>query len=302
MHLRNTLITAIAPIAWGTTYIVTTELLPDGHPLFASLVRALPAGLIALALARQLPQGNWWWKSLVLGILNIGAFFPLLFIAAYRLPGGVAATLGAAQPLIVAVLVVAILRQSAPWRLVIWGLVGALGVALVVLRASAQLDTLGLIAGLGGTASMALGVILSKHWGKPPAVSALSYAGWLLTAGGLFLLPITLLAEGFPAALDAPAIAGYLWLGVVGGIVAYSLWFRGIRIVPITSIAVLGLLSPLTAAALGALLLGEQFSPLQLLGFALALTAIVGAQIPTHRRHPAPEVGQPVSPQRTELV
>lgn len=288
MHLRDTFITAIAPIAWGTTYIVTTELLPDGHPLFASLVRALPAGLIALALTRQLPQGAWWWKSLVLGVLNIGAFFPLLFIAAYRLPGGVAATLGAAQPLIVAVLIVVILRQSAPWRLVAWGLVGALGVALVVLRASAELDTVGLIAGLGGTASMALGVILSKHWGKPPAVSALSYAGWLLTAGGLFLLPITLLAEGIPGSITGPAIAGYAWLGIVGGIVAYTLWFRGIRIVPIASLAVLGLLSPLTAALLGALLLGERFSTLQLLGFGLALTAIVGAQIPPRKPSATP--------------
>ncbi|MGV8912988.1 MAG: EamA family transporter [Rhodoglobus sp.] len=283
VHLRATLITAIAPIAWGTTYIVTTQFLPDGHPLFASLVRALPAGLIAIAIARQLPKGAWWWKSLILGVLNIGAFFPLLFIAAYRLPGGVAATLGAAQPLVVAVLVVVILRQSAPWRLVIWGIIGALGVALVVLRASAQLDTLGLIAGLAGTASMAVGVTLSKHWGKPPEVSAIGYAGWLLTAGGLFLLPVTVLAEGFPSNVDAPAVAGYAWLGIVGGLVAYTLWFRGIRIVPLTSVAVLGLLSPLTAAALGALVLGERFSPLQLIGFALALAAIVGAQIPSHR-------------------
>lgn len=288
MHFRNTLITAVAPIAWGTTYIVTTELLPDGHPLFASLVRALPAGLIALALTRQLPYGAWWWKSLVLGILNIGAFFPLLFIAAYRLPGGVAATLGAAQPLIVAVLIVVVLRQSTPWRLVAWGLVGALGVALVVLRASAQLDTIGLIAGLGGTASMALGVILSKHWGKPQGVSALNYAGWLLTAGGLFLLPITLLTEGIPGSLTGPAIVGYAWLGIIGGVVAYTLWFRGIRIVPLTSLAVLGLLSPLTAALLGAVFLGERFSLLQLLGFAFALAAIVGAQIPPRKHSLAP--------------
>jgi len=284
MQFRATLLTAIAPIAWGTTYIVTTELLPNGHPLFASLVRALPAGLIAITIARQLPQGAWWWKSFTLGVLNIGAFFPLLFIAAYRLPGGVAATLGAAQPLIVAALMVLVLRQSAPWRLVAWGIVGALGVALIVLRASAGLDTVGLVAGLAGTASMALGVILSKHWGKPTEVSSLGYAGWLLASGGLFLLPITALTEGFPAHVDLPAIAGYAWLGVVGGIVAYTLWFRGIRLVPLTSVAVLGLLSPLTAAALGALVLGERFTPIQSFGFVLALAAIVGAQIPARRR------------------
>lgn len=85
-RLRTTLLTTIAPAVWGTTYIVTTELLPQGHPMFASLVRALPAGLLAIALTRTLPTGVWWWKSAVLGVLNIGAFFPLLFIAAYHLP------------------------------------------------------------------------------------------------------------------------------------------------------------------------------------------------------------------------
>ncbi|WP_235840365.1 hypothetical protein [Corynebacterium yudongzhengii] len=68
--------TALAPVAWGTTYIVTTHLLPPGHSLFSALLRTLPAGLLAIALARQLPRGSWWWKSLVLGALNMGAFSP----------------------------------------------------------------------------------------------------------------------------------------------------------------------------------------------------------------------------------
>lgn len=43
-----TALTAIVPMVWGTTYIVTTHMLPEGHPLFAAMMRALPAGLIAL--------------------------------------------------------------------------------------------------------------------------------------------------------------------------------------------------------------------------------------------------------------
>ena len=64
--------TAIAPIAWGTTYIVTTELLPADRPLLAGLARALPAGLALALLTRSLPSGSWWWKAGVLGTLNIG--------------------------------------------------------------------------------------------------------------------------------------------------------------------------------------------------------------------------------------
>jgi probable blue pigment (indigoidine) exporter len=274
-----TALTALTPIVWGTTYVVTTELLPPGHPMFAALMRALPAGLIALALTRTLPRGRWWLKALVLGSLNIGAFFPLLFITAERLPGGVAATLGAAQPVIVALLAVGVLAERLSlWRLS-WALVGVIGVGLVVLGPSAALDPSGVVAGLAGTASMGLGVVLTKKWGRPEGVGPMAFAGWQLTAGGLVLLPATLIVEGVPGHLDALAIGGYLWLGLVGGLIGYTLWFRGIRALPVTAIAMLGLLSPLVAAVLGAVVLGESFAPIQLLGFALALLAMLAGQL-----------------------
>ncbi|MGP5578352.1 hypothetical protein [Corynebacterium flavescens] len=93
----RTALTALVPAVWGTTYYVSTQFLPPDHPWFAALMRPLPAGLIALLISRTLPRGAWWWKSLVLGSSNIG-FFPLLFIAAGSLPGGVAAPSGLVSP------------------------------------------------------------------------------------------------------------------------------------------------------------------------------------------------------------
>ncbi|MGW1544445.1 EamA family transporter [Streptomyces sp. NPDC002309] len=288
-NLPRTFLTALAPVVWGTTYVVTTELLPQGHPLFAGLLRALPAGLIALALTRTLPRGAWWGKAVVLGVLNIGLCFPLLFIAAERLPGGVAATLGAAQPLIVAVLAVAVLREAlSVWRLV-WGAAGVVGVGLVVIGPDAALDMVGVVAGLASAASMALGVTLTKRWGRPAEASPTAVVGWQLTAGGLFLVPVTFLVEGPPPAIDLPAALGYLWFGLVGGLITYVLWFRGITTLPVTSVAVLVLLSPLVAAALGAVLLGQTLGPVQLVGFGLSLAAIVAQQLPAPAR---PERGQ----------
>lgn len=272
-------VTALAPIVWGTTYLVTTELLPPGHPLLAATLRALPAGLLALALARTLPHGAWWWRATVLGTLNIAAFFPLLFVAAERLPGGVAATLGASQPILVALLAVLVLGERlSVWRFS-WGLVGVLGVGLVVLGPGAALDVVGVVAGIAGAAAMACGVVLTKRWGRPDGVSALGFAGWQLTAGGVVLLPVLLLVEGLPESLDGAAVGGYLWLGLIGGLFAYTVWFRGIRALPVTATALLGLLSPLVAAGLGAVVLGEVLTPLQALGFALALTALLAGQV-----------------------
>ena len=270
---------SLAPAVWGTTYIVTTHALPPGHPIFAALMRTLPVGVLALLASRQLPRGTWWWKSIVLGALNMACFFPLLFVAAQRLPGGVAATLGAAQPIIVAGLAVVVLSEHpSVWRL-IWGGIGVVGVALVVLGPQAGLDALGVAAGLGGAVSMGLGVVLTKRWGRPDGVSALSLAGWQLTGAGLLLIVPALVIDGVPAGIDATAVAGYSWLGLVGGLAAYVVWFEGIRRLPVTPTALLGLLSPLTAALLGHLVIGEVLTSIQLLGFALALTAMTAGQL-----------------------
>ncbi|WP_341934601.1 EamA family transporter [Microbacterium sp. LWO14-1.2] len=288
------LLTALAPIAWGTTYLVTTSLLPEGHPMLAGLLRALPAGLIALAIGGRLPSGGWWAKSLVLGVLNIGAFFPLLFLAAERLPGGVAAAVAGVQPLILLAMSTMVLRDRIRPTTAAAAVAGAVGVALVVLGPTAQLDVVGVLAAVGGVTSTALGMILTKRWGRPAEVGAVGYAGWQLTAGGLFLLPLTMLFEGFPAHVDGGAVLGYLWLGLVGGLVAYTLWFRGIQQLPVIAPGLLALLSPVVATILGTTIAGEVFTPVQAVGIAVVLIALVAGQISVRpRRLPTQETGTP---------
>lgn len=175
-------LTALAPISWGTTYAVTTEFLPPDRPLFTALLRALPAGLVLLALTRVLPRGAWWWKATVLGALNIGAFFPLLFLSAYRLPGGMAAVVGSVGPLFVAGLATLLLGERPTVRTLLTGIAAALGVSLVVLKAAGALDAVGVLAALASTASMSTGTVLTKRWGRPDGVGPLALTGWQLTA------------------------------------------------------------------------------------------------------------------------
>ena len=284
------LVTALAPLVWGSTYVVTTEVLPADRPLLAGALRALPAGLLLLLVTRRLPTGDWWWRSVVLGTLNIGAFFALLFVSAYRLPGGVAAVLGATSPLVVAALTVLVLRERVAGRTVAAAAVGAVGVALTVVTAQARLDLLGVLAGLAGAGSMALGVVLTKRWPRPaPPPTTTS---WQLTAGGLVLLPLAMLVEGPPPALTATHLTGYAYLSVVGTAVAYTLWFRGLDSLPAASVSLLGQLSPVVATLLGWVLLGEVLRPLQVVGMTLALTGVVAGstarQVRAGRRRPEP--------------
>lgn len=271
-------LTALAPVSWGTTYAVTTEFLPSDRPLFTALTRALPAGLLLLALARVLPRGAWWVKAAVLGALNIGAFFPLLFLSAYRMPGGMAAVVGSLGPLLVVGLSTLLLGQRPTARSVLTGAVAAFGVSLVVLEAAGTPDPLGVLAAVAATAAMSAGTVLTQRWGRPDGVGPLALTSWQLTAGGLLLAPLALLAEGAPPALDGPAVGGYLYLALANTALAYWLWFRGIGRLSATQVTFLGPLSPLTAAVVGWAALGEALGPVQLAGMALAFGATLAGQ------------------------
>lgn len=281
------LTTAIAPALWGTTYLVTTELLPPQRPLLAAFIRALPAGLLLVALTRRLPQGIWWWRALVLGALNIGAFNALLFIGAYRLPGGVAATVGALQPLLVALLSTGLLHERLTVKTMLTAIAGVTGVSLLVLRADARLDALGVIAALGGAVVMATGVVLSKRWTSPAPL--LATTGWQLVAGGVLLLPVAWIVEGaLPASFTLGNVAGYTYLTILGSAVAYALWFRGLRGLSPTNVTFLGLLSPVVATLLGWLVLDQRLSPLQLVGGLIVLAALITAQT-KKKQKPTPQ-------------
>lgn len=272
-------LTALAPISWGSTYAVTTEFLPADRPLFTGLMRALPAGLLLLALARVLPRGVWWGKAAVLGALNIGAFFPLLFLSAYRLPGGMAAVVGSIGPLFVAGLSAVLLGDRPTLRTLLTGIAAALGVSLVVLQSAGALDLVGVLAALASTASMSTGTVLTKRWGRPDGVGPLALTAWQLTAGGLLIAPVALFVEGAPPALDGRAVGGYLYLALANTAVAYWLWFRGIGRLTATQVTFLGPLSPLTAAVIGWAALGQALTPVQLAGMAVAFGATVFGQL-----------------------
>ncbi|MGW1177875.1 EamA family transporter [Kitasatospora sp. NPDC002543] len=285
---------ALAPAAWGTTYLVTTQLLPEGRPLLLGALRALPAGLLLLLIGRRLPKGRWWGRAAVLGMLNIGLFFPLMFVGAYRLPGGVAATIGAIQPLLVAGFSIGVLRVRPGRRAVTAGLVGVGGVALLVLKSGARLDGLGVASMVAGVSLMALGTVLTRRWGRPEGATLLDLTAWQLLAGSVFLVPLAALVEGAPPALTAANLAGFAYLGLVGTALGYFLWFRGIERLGAGPASFLGLINPVVATLGGLIVLGQTLTPWQLLGLLLALAAMLAGQSPTRRTPtPAPEATTP---------
>lgn len=274
-------LTALAPAIWGSSYLVTTEFLPAGYPVTVAMLRALPAGLLLLLIVRRLPEPALWGKVFLLGALNFSVFWTLLFVAAYRLPGGVAATVGALQPLIVIFLAYALLRAPILGLSVLAAVGGMGGVALLVLGPDAALDPIGIAAGLGGAVSMAAGTVLSRKW-QPP-VSLLTFTAWQLTAGGILLLPLALWIEPPLPALTPDNIMGLTYLGLIGAAFTYLLWFRGVSRIEPSAVSSLGFLSPVMALLLGWWVLGQELSSLQIIGFLTVLASVWVSQMATRR-------------------
>lgn len=280
-------IAALAPVIFGTTYLLTTEFLPPGRPLLAALMRSLPTGIVLVLATRTWPPRGWWGKFVLLSVLYCSVFFPLHFIAAYLLPGGVASVINSVTPLIVVALSVPLLHTRIRTIDIVAGCLGILGVGLLVLRSTARLDGWGILAMTTCVVMMGVSTVLTKRWGHPPGWNAAGFTGWTFLLGGLTLLPFTLAIEGLPSALTPANIGGLVYLVLFSGIIAYGLWFWGLQRLPASSVSFLALLNPVVAAVLGWVVLDQRLNGWQILGAVIVLASVLlGQNLQVRRRAP----------------
>lgn len=272
-NARWTVVTAIAPVAWGTTYFVTHEYLPPGDPLYGAAIRALPAGLLLLAVRRELPRGSWWWRSAVLGFLNTGVFFALVYVAAQVLPTSLASTIMATSPMVMMMIAWGLVAERPHVRHLAGAVVGAGGVALMLLTGADPVAPLGVLASVAAMLLSSLGYILAKRWGG--GVDVLASTSWQLIAGGFLLLPFAVVVEGAPPHLDAPALLGFGYVSVVATALAFAAWFAGLRHLPAATVGLVGLLNPVTGVLLGTVIAGEVLTVRQLGGLVLVLAGVL---------------------------
>ncbi|MEU6651956.1 EamA family transporter [Streptomyces sp. NPDC046900] len=271
--MRGVVLTAIAPVAWGANYFVTHEFLPADHPLYGAALRALPAGLLLLALCRQRPRGAWWWRSAVLGLLNVSVFFVLVYFASQLLPTSVASTVMAVSPLTMMLMAWPLVSERPRSAHLAGAAVGLAGVCLMLLTGTAGASLPGVFAAATAMLVSSFGHILTKRWGAGAHV--LASTAWQLTAGGLFLLPVAAAVEGAPPALSTPALLAFGYVSLVATALAFVAWFTGLRHLPAGTVGLIGLLNPVTGVLLGTAVAAEVLTVQQLCGLVLVLVGVV---------------------------
>ena len=281
VKLRWLLLTAIAPIAWGSTYFVTREFLPAGSPLWGSVIRALPAGILLLLIRPRLPHGSWWWKSFVLGALNMSGFFTLVYVAAQLLPTTIASTIMATSPVALTAFAWVLLAQRPVALSLIGAGLGVVGVVALLATGASEVNLLGVLASVAALTLSSLGYILATRWATP-AVTVLSSTAWQLIAGGIILIPFAALFEPLPAAPTGSEIIAFAYISIVATALAFVAWFTGLRRMDAGDVGLIGLLNPVTGVLLGTVIASEALTLQQVLGLAIIAVGIVLGQ-PTIR-------------------
>ncbi|MGW1411263.1 DMT family transporter [Streptomyces sp. NPDC002403] len=271
--MRWVALTAVAPVAWGTNYFVTHEFLPADRPLYGAALRALPAGLVLLAMCRQRPHGAWWGRSAVLGLLNMSAFFVLVYAASQLLPTSVASTVMAMSPLTMMFIAWPLLSERPRPAHLAGAAVGFGGVCLMLLTGAEGASVPGVLASAAAMLVSSFGHILAKRWSG--GADVLASTAWQLTAGGVFLLPVAAAVEGPPPALPPATLLAFGYVALVATALAFAAWFTGLRHLPAGTVGLIGLLNPVTGVLLGTAVAGEVVTVQQLCGLVLVLAGVV---------------------------
>lgn len=294
METRWWLLASAAPVAWGSAYAVVGEALPQVAPLWGAAWRALPAGLLLLALRPAGLPRAWWLRTLTLGLLTNAGFFVLVWVSAHRLPSGVAATVTGVSPLAMLVWAALLLGRRdgvRAWGLAVTGLVGVLA---LVGAAVEPVDAWGLAAALLATVCFAAGTVLARRWADDPRPrpGAITLVAWQLVLSGALAVPAAALVHGPPPRVDGTEALALAYVGLAATALAFVCWFAAAARLEPVALGLVGLLNPVTGVVLG-LALGESFTSLQAAGLVLTLLAVgLGARRPPSARQPGQPPGE----------
>lgn len=223
--------------------------------------------------------------GLLLGGIGYATQAGLYFLALERMDASLLSLLLYTYPALVTGAAIVLGRDTATRTRVVALAVASLGTALLLAGAgTGALDPLATAMGLGAAVAYTTYILTGDRvvGDVPPlALSALVTTGATVTFGAIAL------ASGGPATDFAPEAWIYLTaIALISTVAAILLFFAGLQRVGPSTAAILSTLEPAVTVSLAALAFGEALTPLQLVGGALVLAAVVALNVPRARARP----------------
>ncbi|UOE82854.1 DMT family transporter [Vibrio splendidus] len=265
----NILLAMIPAFFWGTTYAVTQFTLQEWPPLLLGALRALPAGLLLLAVKPTLPKKGEWQIIFTLGLINIATFFGLIFVMALTLPSAISGV-GMISVPVFAMIFHWVVKKQRPHLIQALSGIGLITLAWILFNPSQiALNPIGLGAMFAAIMCIIIGSSITKslgnrmHWWK--------VLTWQLILGGTILS----VASGVHAFIDPQPYVnavthfdsrnamGLLWVIGLNTALGYGMYVWLLQRMSVVDFTFGGIANPVAGIVTGMVLMGESFTPVQ---------------------------------------
>ncbi|PTP88176.1 EamA family transporter [Vibrio splendidus] len=265
----NILLAMIPAFFWGTTYAVTQFTLQEWPPLLLGALRALPAGLLLLAVKPTLPKKGEWQIIFTLGLINIATFFGLIFVMALTLPSAISGV-GMISVPVFAMIFHWVVKKQRPHLIQALSGIGLITLAWILFNPSQiALNPIGLGAMFAAIMCIVIGSSITKslgnrmHWWK--------VLTWQLILGGTILS----IASGVHAFIDPQPYVnavthfdirnamGILWVIGLNTALGYGMYVWLLQRMSVVDFTFGGIANPVAGIVTGMVLMGESFTPVQ---------------------------------------
>jgi drug/metabolite transporter (DMT)-like permease len=273
-------------VMWGSTYLAIRYTIESVPPTLAAGLRFVVAGaLLAVLLLVFAKRAVWrmnrreFGTSLLAGLLLIAGGNGLVTVAEQHITSGLAALLIASVPLYI-VLLRRLFGDRPRVTTLVGVAVGLAGLTILLLAGPGQGGTVGnawwgpwlvLFAAL----CWALGTFATTRMAVPQSPFVLATVE-MLAGGGFLVLVGSVVGERLdPAAISGTSWLAWGYLSIIVSLGAMSAYAYALATLPVSTVATYAYVNPVIAVVLGAVIAGERFTPLQLIGGAVVVIAVV---------------------------
>lgn len=296
----------LAMLIWGSTFVVTKEVIGGLPPFALAFVRVALAAVVLLPLAQMRrrhqeteavvhvsqPSRLPWGAIFAMGFIGVAAYYALFNLSLAYTSASQGALVQSCLPAMTALVAVVWLRERA--SLVRWiGIALSIaGVAIVFSGAPASGAKSAVLGGLLMFATTILWGVYTALAKRTTQFDSISITTAMLAVGAVMLLPIAaveIAGHGMPR-LSLAGWLGVLYLGVVASGVAFILYNAALKHMDASLAGAYTNLIPIIGVIAGVIVLGEPLSARAILGGGIVFLGVWITSLQRTPRKDASEV------------
>ncbi|MCH7954478.1 MAG: EamA family transporter [Candidatus Marinimicrobia bacterium] len=282
-------------LIWGTTWLVIKIGLEGVPPFLGVGIRFLFAGIILILIGTFKNHGftisfELLKISAVIGILLFTISYSAVYWAEQYISSGLASVLFTTMPLFVALFAGIFLKNENLTPLRLMGMIIGIGGTVLIFSENIRIDGVvpskGLIVMILSPISAALSIVITKkhiHSFNPFFLNGTS-----MIIGGLATLLIHFSFDSSAAVIwNVTSVSALLYLSIFGSALAFGIYYWMLQHIQVTTVSMVVIVSPVIAVFLGAAVLSESLSRLQLIGSVFVLGGVVLSEVVNYRKKQA---------------